>query len=75
MFTLCHKGKVHQHDGVFLHNANQQNHPDHGDKRELFTSQLQRQKRAHTCGRQGGKNGERVQIAFVQNAQNNIHGT
>ena len=65
----CH---VDHHDGVLLHDADQQQHADHGDDAELDTRELQREQRTDTGRRQGRQDGDRMDVAFVEDAQHDI---
>ena len=64
--------KVDDHDGVLLDDANQQKHADERNDGELHVEKHERQHRAHARRRQGGEHGDRVDQAFVKNAQHHI---
>ena len=74
MRTFRIEREVDHHDGVLLDDADQQNHPDQGDDAEFGVEHEQSQHRANSRRGQGGQNGDRVNVAFVQNAQHDIHG-
>ncbi len=66
--------EVHHQNGVFLHDADEQNDADDGDHREVMPGGHQRQQRADAGRGQGGQNGDRVDVALIQHAQHDIHG-
>ena len=64
--------EVDHHDGVFLDDADQHQDADHGDDRKIHVEQPQHRQRADRSRGQAGQNGERVDIAFIQHAQQHI---
>ena len=64
--------EIDHHDGVLLHDADQQNDADQRDHVEIVVRDQQRQNRAHTRRRQRGENRERMDVAFVEHAQHDI---
>ena len=65
--------KIDHHNGVLLHNADQQNDADECNHAELDPRDQQRQQRAHTRGGKGRDDGDGVNIALVEHAQHNIN--
>ena len=72
--ALPFNGEVDHHDGVFLHNANQQNDPDEGNDGQLGVEPLQRQQCPNAGRGQGAQDGDGVNQAFIQNAQHQVNG-
>src|SRR5665213_4407301 len=70
--ALTHKSEVDHHDRVFLDDADQHQHPDDGDHAEVEAEDAQRQQRADHRRRQAGQDGQRMDEAFVENAQNDV---
>ncbi len=68
------EGEVDDHDRVLLDDADQQNNADHAQHRQVLPAHDQRQQRAKTGGRQGRDDGQRVNRAFVQHAEHDVHG-
>ena len=64
--------EIDHHDGVLLHDADQQNDADHGDDAQIGVEQHQRQQRADAGRRQRGENRDRVNVALVQHAENDV---
>ncbi len=64
--------EVDHHDGVLLDDADQQDHPDQRDDAEFGVEQHQRQHRADTRRGQRRQDGDRVDRAFIQNAQHDV---
>ncbi len=67
------KGKVEHHDGVFLDYAKQHDYAHKAVKIEFHAEKPEREQCAETRGRQAGKNGQRMDEAFVQNAQGQVN--
>ena len=70
--ALFFERHVDHHDGIFLDDAHQ-----HDDAHERVEIQIemedhQREQRSKTCGRQTGKNRDRVDEALIQNSQHQI---
>ena len=74
LLTLGFQGKVDHHDRVLLHNTDQQDDADQRDDAEVCTGQLQSEQRAHAGRWQRGQDGDGVDVAFVQHAQDDVHG-
>ena len=64
--------EVDHHDGVLLDDADQHDHADKGVERQRQADQIQRQQRAHRRRRQARQDGQRVDEAFIQNAQDDV---
>src|SRR5581483_8557809 len=67
-------GKIDHEDAVFLDNADEEDDADNGDHAEVEARHDQENGGSDAGGRQGGKDGERVDVAFVKDAQDNIDG-
>ena len=65
--------EVDHHDGVLLHDADQQQNADQRDDAEIGSRQQQRQDRAHAGRRKRGENRQRMNQALIQNAQHDVH--
>ena len=74
MLAFGFEGEVDHHDAVFLDDADQQDDADDGDDAELLAKENQRQKSADAGGRQRGKNGDGMDEAFVQDAEDDVDG-
>ena len=74
LVALRLKRKVDHHDGVLLHDADEQDDADEGDDRKLALAHHERQERADARGRQRGKNGDRVDVALVEDAEHDVDG-
>ena len=68
------EGKVDHHDGVLLHNADQQDDADERNDAELGARDQQREQRAHAGRGQRGDDGDGVDVALVQHAQHDVDG-
>ena len=66
------EGEIDHHDRVLLHNAHQQDHPDQRNHGEGRLGHQQRQQAANARRGQGGDDGERMDQAFIENAQHEI---
>jgi TetR/AcrR family transcriptional regulator len=64
--------EVDHHDGVLLHDADQQQDADRRDQRQVLTEPHQRGERTHRSRRQAGEDGERVDVALVQHAEQHV---
>src|SRR5262249_28824183 len=65
--------KVDHHDRVLLHDSNQQNNPDEPYDVEFGAADHQRQNRADTRRRQRRENGQRMDVALIQDSENYVH--
>ncbi len=74
LIALGFEREIDHHDGVLLHDADQQNDSDKRDNVKILMEDDQRQNRAHARRGQRGKNGDGVNEAFVQDAQHQIYG-
>ena len=70
--ALGFEREVDHHDGVLFDDADQQHDADQRDDAEIRVADHQRQQRAHARGRQRRKNRDRVDVAFVQHAQDDV---
>ena len=73
LLALSGQREVDHHDGVFLDDADQQYDADNRDNVQFAPRQPQRQQRAHARRRQGGENRYRVNKAFIQYPEDDIH--
>ncbi len=68
------KREVDHHNAVLFHDANEQDDAYQCDDAEFGSANQEGENRANTCGRQSGKNRERMDIALVKNTQHDING-
>ncbi len=66
LFALGFQRKVNHHDGVLLHDADEQDDADDGHDGQFLFANHQRQQSAHAGRWQGGKDGNGVNITFVE---------
>jgi hypothetical protein len=64
--------EVDHHDGVLLDDTDQHQDADDGDHGQVHVEQAQRHQRAHRRRRQAGQDGQRVDVALVQHAQQHV---
>ena len=69
--SACER-EVDHHDRVLLDDADQQNDADEGDDRHLHVEHLERQQRADARRGQGRDDGDRMDVALVENAEHEI---
>ena len=67
------EGEVNHHDGVLLHDANQQNDPDQANDTEIVAGDQQRQDGSDAGGGQSREDGDGMNVALVQNSQHDIN--
>src|SRR6266478_4085526 len=72
--TFGFKREVNHHDGVLLHDADQQDDADQGYDAEIVAGNQQRENRANTSRGQRGENRERMNVALVEHSQHNVNG-
>ena len=72
LLALGFQREVDHHDGVLLHDADEQDDADQGDDAEIGAAEQQRQQRADAGRRQRRENRDRVDVAFVQHAQHDV---
>ena len=70
--ALGFQREVDHHDGVLLHDADEQNDADQRDDVEIFLADEKRQNGAHAGGGQRRQNRDRVDVALVQHAQHDV---
>ena len=68
------EGKIDHHDGVLLHDADQQDDADQRDDAELGVHEQQREQRADAGRRQRGKNRDRMNEALVEHSEHDVDG-
>jgi len=66
--------EVNHHDGVFLDDADQQDDANERDDAKFRATKQEGKDGADSGGRKRGKNRNRMDVAFVQNAENNVNG-
>ena len=66
------EGEIDHHDGVLLHNADEQKDADQRHDAEIGAGDQQRENGADACGRQRGEDRERVNQALVENAEDDV---
>src|SRR5215471_3378328 len=66
--------EVNHHDGVFLDNADEQDDANERNDAEFGTAKHQRKNGADTSGGERRKNRNWVDVAFIQNPENDVHG-
>ena len=66
------QGKVDDEDGVFLDDANEQEHANEGHDGEFHLHGQKRQHGSEARAGQGGEHGQRVNQALVQDAQHEV---
>ena len=74
LLALGIEREIDHHDRVLLHDANEQNDSNKRDDAEIGTAKDQREQRAHSGGRQRRKDRDRMNVAFIKNAQNDVDG-
>ena len=72
--ALGSQGEIDDQDAVLLHQADQQDDADHGNDAEVRVREHEGQQRAHARRREGGKNGDGMDVAFVQDAEHEVDG-
>ena len=70
--ALRRKREVDHHDAVLLHDADQQDDADERNQVEILVEQHQREQCADARRRQRRENRDGVDVALVENAQNNV---
>ena len=66
------QGKIDHHDAVLLHNADEQDQANQRNHAEINPADHERQQGAHTRRRQRGQDGDGMNVAFIQDAQNDV---
>ena len=74
MIAFRLKGEINHHDGVFYHDTNQQDDANQRDDVQLRSGDQKGEKRARAGRRQRRENGERMNQAFIQNAEYDVNG-
>ncbi len=72
VFALRLQGEVDHHDGVLLHDADQQHHPDQRDQAEFGAEEEQRENGARTRRGQRREDRNGVDVALIENAQHDV---
>ena len=71
---LCIEREVDHHDGVLLDDTDQQDDADDGHDVEILPGDHQRQQGADSRRRQGREDGDRVDEALIEHAQDDVDG-
>jgi len=66
------EGKVDHHDGILLHNTDEQNDADQGNHAEIDAGDEQGQQRAHAGRGQRRDDGDGVDVALIEHAQHDV---
>ena len=66
--------EVDHHDGVLLHDADEQDDADQRDDAEVRARDEQREQRADAGRRQRGDDGDGVDVALVEHAEHDVDG-
>ena len=72
--ALGFQREVDHHDGVLLHDADQQDDADERDDVELHAEDQQREDRADAGRGQRGENRDRMDVALVEHAEHDVDG-
>ena len=73
MVALGLQGEVDHHDRVLLDDADQQDDADQRDQAQLAAAEDQREQRADPGRGQGREDGQRVHVALVEDAEDDVH--
>ena len=65
-------GEIDEHDAVLLHDTDEQDDADQRDQAEIEMEQHQRRERPYAGRRQGREDRDRVDVAFIQDAEDQI---
>ena len=74
MLPLGFEREVDHHDGILLHDADQQNDADNADDVEVHTEEQQREDGAHAGRGQRGEDGDGMNVALIEHAQHDVDG-
>src|ERR1035438_470927 len=74
LVALCLQSKVDHHDGVLFDNAYEQDDADEGDDAEVGTGEQEGEDGAHAGRRQRGENGEGMDQALIEDAEDDVDG-
>ena len=74
LVAFSRQSKIDHHDRILFYDADQQNNSDNGDNRQIRVGEHHGQERADPCRRQGGKNRNGMNVAFVEYAQHKVDG-
>src|ERR1019366_8134802 len=72
-FSHALQGEVDDHDAVLLDDAHQHEHPDVGVEGRFLVEEDQRRQATDQGDGQGGEDGKRMEVAFVQDAEDDVH--
>ena len=68
------EGEVDDHDAVLLDDADEQDDADDGDDVEIEVEELEGEEGADAGGRQGGEDGDGVDVALLEDAEDDVDG-
>ena len=74
LVALSFERKVDHHDGVLLHDADEQDDADKSHDTEFHAEEQQREDRTDGSRRQSREDRERMNITLVQHAEHDIDG-
>ena len=74
LFALELDGEIDHEDGVLLDDADQEDDADEGDHVQVGTGKFDGENRADAGAGDGGKNGDGVDEAFIEDAENDVNG-
>src|ERR1035437_3256810 len=72
MLSLQLKGKIHHHDAVLLHNADEQYEADDGHNTQVLMEEDEREKGAHPCRRKSRQNSNRMDETLIDPPQEDV---
>src|SRR5204863_7025890 len=72
-FVDALEGEVNDHDAVLLDDAHQHEHADEGVEGGDFAEEPEGGQAPHQGDGQGGEDGDGVEVAFVEDAEDHIH--
>ncbi|MNT36601.1 hypothetical protein D3C72_1726980 [compost metagenome] len=67
------QGKVDQQDAVLLDDTDQQHDADQAHDAEVLTTEPQQSQRPEPGGGQGGDDGQRMDEALIEHAEDDVH--
>src|SRR6266545_3554836 len=73
-FALRLQGEVDHHDGVLLHDADEEDDADERDDIEMRAEELKGEDGAHPGRRQRGENGDGMDVTLVEHAEDDVDG-
>ena len=74
LHTFCFEREVDHHDGILLHDTDQQDDADQGYDAEIVAGNQQRENCADTGRGQRGENREGMNVALVEHSEHDVNG-